>query len=323
MSEENKTADITNNSATTENVNQVTEGNENATTEEVQGQEGQIDSSQEGQEGEHQEADVPEKIKVGDEEFTPEQIKEWKEWAEAKKAEAEKNTYQPREIETIEADITNVGKNIEADVALLQKTFLAKANDIVNEETGETQYTAQQLYEHGMQTGQWDYFISCLSPQDAVAFQNERAKIAGEYSNKLDYLNQEKSYIESIKAKKEDLTKWDSYISADTTMSEAEKHMFNYVKNNFSFDEAGCKAFQQELRKAIAIERNKTELTEQNNSAKASMMSSSISGGGALQGKDGIPNTWAEIKEKGESNPEWYEKNRAEIFKRNAKGLIK
>jgi hypothetical protein len=53
------------------------------------------------------------------------------------------------------------------------------------------------------------------------------------------------------------------------------------------------------------------------------MMNSSIGGSSPQGGNNGIPNTWAAIKAKGESSPEWYEKNRAEIFKRNAKGLIK
>lgn len=329
----NENADIQNDSATIETTD----------TEQVETQETDLqekDNSQEAQEGtQNQEPDinVPEKIKLGEEEFTAEEIKAWKEQAEAKKSEETANTYQPKDIAEVEEHIKEIDtagqraySNFEAEKNTFIKYFTSVAENPViqvqDPETGEIteqnqyNYTVEQAINTGIQNGEWQY-LERLMPLDQVEkFRKDLKSLYeadGEVKKALNALN----IVNDKKAKFEDIAKWDSYIEADKTISETEKHMLNYVKNNFSFDEAGVKAFQAELRHAIALQQNKADLTAENNAAKASMMSSSISGN--AQPESGIPNTWDGVVDKMDKDPVWWNKNQSKILEMKNKGLIK
>lgn len=270
---------------------------------------------------------APEKMKVGEKEYDQKEIEELVKTQEEQKAESEKNQYQPREIALIEADLDRENANLGAEVVSLQKKFVSLANDpTVLNEAGEqipAGYTAEEAYTHGLQTGQWEYFINCLNPQDAVAFQNDRLKLAQTYNEKLGYLNQEKEYIAFQEKKKEDLSKWDSFIEENLKDSKGANHLLNKVKQNFSFDEKGIKDFLQWFEEAKALDNNEQHQELINDSAKQASINSTVTGQKPQGNDNAIPKTTDEIIAKMEKNPEWYNKNVEKIQEMYDKGLIK
>jgi hypothetical protein len=325
MSEEliEQNADIQNDSATVETVD----------TEQVETQE--TDSPQEGQEGtlnEGVDTNIPEKIKVGEKEYTAVELQEITRQADIQKAEAEKTAYKPRELEVIEQDIKTMAISFEADLTLFKKTYLAKADtplvNVTDPETGEivqkyADFTPEQAFEYGMEKGEWKYFIACLSPQEAINFQDDRTKLTADYQGKSNYFNQEKEYIEHVKAKEKDINEgWKPHIDSLGENSKGLKYFYEKLMPNFGFNKQGVENFAKWYEQAKALDLNNTELTEQTNNAKQSMMSSSISSGGRING-DGIPRTWTSIVEKMDKDPVWWQKNQSRILSMREKGQIK
>lgn len=267
----------------------------------------------------------PEKIKVKDKEYTPDELSEILENVETQKAEQESTQYQPRELTAIETDIKREIANFEAEAISIHNNFITKATppiqEFINPETGLLEqryaYSAEEAFQHGIQKGEWDYFINCLSPADAVAFQDERSKFAYNYNQKLGTLEQEQKYIEHIEAKKADLVKWDEYIK--TSENPAESYLLNELKNDYEFDDKAINKFLNIYRKSKALEQNKQQLIEENDNAKADMMNSTIIGTQKPQGTQRIF-TREEIKNMSLAMYEKYEK---QIDEQVAKGLIK
>jgi hypothetical protein len=270
----------------------------------------------------------PGKIKLGEEEYTPEEIKSWKEQAEAQKVEQEKNEYQPRELTVIETDLQREVSNFEADAVNIKKNFIAKATppivEQVNPETGLTeqyyQYSVEDAFMKGIKGSKpedWNAFINCLSPQDAIEFKDARDNFAKEYQQKVGKLEQEQKYIQAVEAKKADVAKWDTYIQ--TNESPAEKHLLNGLKDKYNFDEKGIKDFLTLFRQAKALEQNASELNSDTENAKKMMMNSTVTGGSKLEGGSKIF-TDAEI---GKMTNEQFKKYEKIIDEQYKKGLIK
>ena len=275
------------------------------------------DSSQEAQEEpkvEEQEETPAEKIKVGEKEYTQEELAELL----SKQEEPKKEEYQPRAIEVIETEIKRATEDFQSEALSLAKRYIARAEDLTDSD-GNVQYTAEHLFQYGMQSGDWSYFINSLSPQDVAAFEKDRVKIASEYQGKFENLNKEKGYIEATQAKQDDLSKWDSYIETNFKDKVAEKHVFDYLKKGFDFDEKGVSDIAKIIREAVELEKNQAKLSNDNQNAKNSMMNTSINGGKGFEGTQKIF-TAAEIEKMSSAE---FEKHEKIIDEQYAKGLIK
>jgi hypothetical protein len=277
-------------------------------------------SEQERVESAQEEIKLPEKIKLGEKEYTPAELEEITKKVEEQ---AKANEYQPRELNIIEQEYSREEQNFNADTVSLYKKYVALGDDITDE-NGNVTYTAEQLFQHGLQTGQWDYFIQTLNPNDAVNFQNERIKIASHYMDKLGKLEQEKQYISKTEGKKQDLGRWEGYIEQNFKDKPAETHFLNKLKQGFDFDEQGAKNVMQWFREAIELEKNKADLGAENNNAKQAIMNSTFTGNN--QGHpDSIPRSWDSIVKKmdGKGGQEWYKHNLNKIIQMRKQGLIK
>lgn len=275
------------------------------------------DSSQDEQEDalNPEQVETPaEKIKVGDKEYTQSELAELL----SKQEEPKKEEYQPRQIEVIETEIKRATEDFQAEALSLAKKYISRAED-VTDANGNVQYTAEQLFQYGMQSGDWQHFINSLSPQDAVIFEKDRVKIASEYQSKFENLSKEKGYIEATTAKQNDLSKWDSFIETNFKDKVAEKYVFDYLKKGFDFDEKGVSDIAKIIREAVELEKNQAKLSNDNQNAKNSMMNSSINGGKSFEGTQKIF-TVAEIEKMSSAE---YEKHEKIIDEQYAKGLIK
>jgi len=278
-------------------------------------------------EGETTDVTVQEKIKLGEKEYTPDELTDYVSKAEAVKAEQEASQYQPREMAVIEQDLSKITQNCQADYISIQKKALAKIDafvDYENPETGEIQkgykfnYTPEQAFDHGTKTGDWSAFVAYMNPIDVQEFLADKGKFEAEYSGKLEYLNQEKAYIAQKEAKKADIGKWDSHITTSFKEDPAKTHFFNKVKEAFDFDEQGIKNVSRWFDEAIALKNNQAELSTANDSAKQAMMNSTITGQRPQGGTKTF--TRAEIKA---MTPDQFIKNENAIFDQLNKGLIK
>lgn len=275
------------------------------------------------------ESTTPEKIKLDDAEYTPEEIKAALELQKNHQAEVEKNQYQPRELAVIEADINRINQDFTNDLTTLSKKFIAKSQipivDVQDPNTGEIiqqpayNFTQKEAFNHGVETGQWDYFITLLNPVDAAAFVQEKEQLLGTYQSKYAPLQNEHGYIQHTEAKKADISKWDGYINEKYKENPAESYLLNELKNQYDFDAKKIDEFVGLFRKAKAIEQNKADLSNENEAAKDLMMNSSISGSQKKEGGQHIF-TRAEIDKMSMREYEKYEKI---IDEQNAKGLIK
>ena len=286
------------------------------TTEETEQQTNEISEQNETQ---------PEKIKLGEKEYSPDEIQEALKFKETQQAEAEKNQYQPRELTVIETELKREVNNFEADAVNIKKNFIAKATppivEQVNPETNLMEqyyaYSAEDAFNNGIKTGNWKEFIKCLNPEDAIEFQLARDKFASEYQQKVGKLEQEKGYIQAVEAKKADVAKWDNYIG--TNQSPAEKHLLNGLKNKYNFDEKGIQEFLTLFRQAKALEQNKSDLNTDTENAKNLMMNSTVTGGAKPEGGNKIF-TREEIGKMSDKDFAKYEKIIDEQYR---KGLIK
>jgi hypothetical protein len=271
---------------------------------------------------------VPEKIKLGEKEYTPAELESLVKEQETKKAEEESSKYQPRELEIIEKDFERENSNLEADVASLKKRFLAKAETpyqlVQDPETGETikqplvDYTPDWALACGEQTGDWSYFYKCLGAESA-AFDAERAKLFNEYIPKIDQLNAEKNYIEAIKTEQENISQYDSYKEAELKDKPAESQIVDFVKTrNIKFDKEGMTEFLQTCRNAFASEYNTAQLSAENDLAKKAMGSTLAGGATPVVG-----NKVFSRKEIDSMSDDAYLQNEKAIFDQAAKGLIK
>jgi hypothetical protein len=238
-------------------------------------------------ETEIEEAQTPEKIKLGEKEYTQEELTELADKAEAQKAEQEANQYQPRELSVIEQDLARVQQDCQSDLVSMQKKYLAKGQipivEVFNPATQEMEqqhanYTPEQAFSFGVESNDWSYFINCLNPIDVASFLQEKGQFEKVYGDRFEYLNQEKGYIQHTEAKKADIGKWENFIATEAKENPAESYLLNELKNDYSFDEGDVKKFLDIYRKAKALEQNNVVLSAENNSAKEAMMNSSISG---------------------------------------------
>lgn len=272
---------------------------------------------------------TPEKIKLDDAEYTPEEIKAALELQKNHQAEIEKNQYQPRELAVIEADINRINQDFTNDLTTLSKKFIAKSQipmvDVQDPNTGDIiqqpayDFTQEQAFNHGVETGQWDYFITLLNPVDAAAFVQEKEQLLGTYQAKYTPLQNEHGYIQHTEAKKADIVKWDGYIKEKYNTNPAESYLLGELKNKYDFDATKIDEFVSLFRKAKAIEQNKSDLANENEAAKDLMMNSSISGSQKSDGGQHIF-TRAEIDKMSQRE---FEKHEKQIDEQYIKGLIK
>lgn len=262
----------------------------------------------------------PQKIKLGDKEYTQEQLQEYAQQVEAQKAQQE-SQFQPRELEVIDTELGREYKNLEAEFTTFNKYFLAKAENpiisIQDPETGEIvqhyqyDYTPEQAFQRGFFEGDWTYFERLLPPQEINKFRQDLGKV-NESSNKYNNLQAEK-------AKQEDLGKWNSFIGSNYKDKPAESYFLNKIKNGFGFDEQSTKQVMQWMREAIELEKNQQQLTQENNAGKQAMMNSSINGNQPASSSGKIY-TRAEVAA---MSPKQFAIHEKTIFDQMAKGLIK
>lgn len=219
------------------------------------------------------------------------------------------------EVEKIYEETIQAG--VKEFTAMTDK-FLAKAGKPiimqVNPETGKEEayyadYTAEEALQYGIQTGDYDAFLTALPPLQVKEFIKEKDALDSKYDATLESITKEKEAKAVYHAKQADLKEWDAYIKESCKDDPVTEYMLNKLKNESGFEKGKVEKFRTWLKEANALKEAKQNMTKQTQKAKKAMMGSTPipanTGGNKVFTRESIKNM---------SDAE-YEANEAEILK--------
>ena len=275
----------------------------------------ELNSSESNSEISDKKTEESQKIKVGDKEYTLDEIQKiFNEKNETKKPEHRPAQTIQQELQTLQAQNQN-------DYNSFKQRFVQKS--MVDPDSG---YTAEYLFQYGEQTGDFSYFINTLNPIDAIAFEKERQQginkydeIFGVYSKEL----QESLAFEKRTADGQAFAEYKTKRNEEFKNNPFLSHIYdNYISKKYGFSEQGLAEFMTAVQQAREFEAEQNAINTDTQDGKDRMMNSPANNGKTIPADkySGIPRSWAAIYEKGQS---YYNKNSKIIDEMDSKGLIK
>ena len=240
--------------------------------------------------------------------------------------EVTKPSFTDRPIKEVEQAFNRAKEDGVKEFLAVRDKYIAKAGKpivtVMNEETGREEryyadYTAEQAFQYGIDTGDYDPFLTSLSSLDVKNFLKEHNEVESKWNSELENLEKEKTYKTLTHQKQEDMTKWDSYIKENCKDSPAVAHVLNNLKNEAGFDKYIADKFVKLTKEAIALEANKSVMAQQSESVKKAMMGST-----PIPSKQTKQVTYKKSDFKNMSDA-YFEKHKAEIERQMKQGLIK
>jgi hypothetical protein len=215
----------------------------------------------------------PQKIKIGEKEYTREELLSLPEDEFQKVIKPEdKSTF--RQENEIAQDYVNLKENTTKSLKNVFDKYIALSNAPADAEGNKNYKDVQDALSHGIKTGDYSYFYQYLNPVDVATFKDEKEKIENDYIQKIKPLeNESKSYIEH-----QNMSKWDTYIK-DNAKDEQESYVLQEFKKLYpnNLVEKEMEVILKTFRDARSIEINKKVLKEQTEQVKKAMMSTNTS----------------------------------------------
>lgn len=163
----------------------------------------------------------------------------------------------------------------------LRDNYLKKAGKpivtITDPNTGREQqyyadYTAEEAFQYGIETGDYDPFLTSLSPLEVRNFLKDKQALDTKYDTELNNLGKEKEYKKLAKEKEADVVKWDEYIKPFKEDSPKIAYMLEKFKIEAGFDKNIADKLVQWLKEAEAVEINKKTIQNETDKMKKAMM---------------------------------------------------
>lgn len=255
----------------------------------------------------------PQKIKIGEKEYTPEEIQQA---FEEKNKPLEESFRPPLEIKK---DYEAASLQSQRDFDSFKQRFITKS--MVE---AESEYTAQGLFDYGVQTGDFTAFISTLTPIDAIAFENERQQGIKKYDEILKNLEDEYNKSSLNEKKSLDAQAYSAYKAKNNNFKDNPfiSHLLdNFVSKNYHFNENMLAEFTAAIQKARDFEAEQQKANSLTQDGKDRMIKSPANSKGTTPADKyaGIPRSWKEIDKKGQN---WYNNNSELLDEMDAKGLL-
>lgn len=195
--------------------------------------------------------------------------------------ETPKNTTFPeRELKEVEQLYNRTIEDGVKEYENLRDSYLKKAGrpivTVVDEATGREKqyyadYTAEQAFQYGIETGNYDPFLTSLTPLEVRNFLRDKDKIDSKYDGELSNLEKEKRYKQLVKEKQEDLAKWNDYIKPISEENPRVAYLLNKIKDESGFDKQIADRLVQWIKEADAIEMNKKTIKDETDRMKKAM----------------------------------------------------
>lgn len=194
---------------------------------------------------------VAEHLKVKEEAPAKEEQQEPDTKEEPAATDKKEEQFPERPLEEVEKEYNRLVKDGVNEFISLQKSFLAvaKASEGID-------YTPEQAFQYGIETGDYDAFLACLSPLEVKRFIQEKGELDSRYNDALEKVNKEKEHKIHHKAKQEDISKWDGYITEHLKESPAKAYMLNKLKQESGFSKEKLDSFCKWMDEALALEQN-------------------------------------------------------------------
>jgi hypothetical protein len=258
----------------------------------------------------------PEMFKLGESEYTLDQIIDIvnSHSKNGQTAETQQSqTQQMRDEKLIESDIERINQDRANETATMLKRYLALANPPTNNVNA-----PYEAIMKGINSGDFTEFISYLNPVDVATFINEQYSLNGKYEPEFKRLDDEKNNTKRHSEYQNNLKAWDDFLAQEYKDNPAVQAFFAFAKNTTPFDKEYAKQMTQEFNKAVMLANNSKMLSEQTEALKKAMSNSVVTNGGA-QTKERIY-TVADIENMSQAE---FNKNYEEIKRQEKLGLIK